>query len=47
MVGCLATSILFAIFTGALLASSIRSIIEGAYIVDTIKKKKAWRYKNF
>jgi len=47
MVACVATSVLFTIFTGGLIASSIRSIIEGAYVVDTIKSNKAWKYSNF
>jgi hypothetical protein len=37
------THLFFAIFTGALIASSVRSIVEGVYVVDQIKKKKMFK----
>lgn len=36
----------FVIFTGMVLAGSVRSIIEGVYVVDNIKQRKKYKHSN-
>ena len=43
----LVTSIYFLIFTGLLLAGSIRSIFLGIYTVEELKKEKKAEYTNW
>ncbi len=47
MLAALASSIYFLIFTGLLLAGSIRSIFLGIYTVEEMKKEKKAEYTNW